>query len=519
MIDKFDLENSEICSELLSSGRYSEALSNAKLFHNPTHQAPILIDAGFALNKPAEIRLGINLFNELLSSTKGINFAKSSIFYNLANGYYAIYKLKDKKRKIPIPSNDMDLRLAKKNFRKALSELGNQRGALASQVFINFGNCLSSLGRFAEAINFYQLGLEKDPDNGMASGNLGIELARAANITGRYTHEYYSLAYQMLSSTLSKDMHLKFGTQEAYQTFRQHLEYLDEIIRAHKGPMPVPKPIKAFSRIKTINKYVQFCINKGLFMNFWVGNKLLSPGITDDISFGPIATQTKDSELVPEMLRILNEIKESFATARYLYFLSQNKDHFLDEISAMTFYFDYLEYGVNGMYVGLCKAAYARAFDILDKVARIINVYFDLGNRKSSFWKIFTEKKSFGEEHKVFFAARSEIGPFNNPSLIALSDICIDYFDHEQVDFSTIDNRRNMITHDYLAISLFDVENINENFINNEKFSEETLEVLQLAKNAVIYAVSSVNISEAKKSHDNKMGLISYDSIPGQPLY
>jgi len=62
-----------------------------------------------------------------------------------------------------------------------------------------------------------------------------------------------------------------------------------------------------------------------LFLNAWVGDPLLSPGVTDEISYGPIVTALDDNYLVPELLRILNEIKEAFATARYVFFLSQRK--------------------------------------------------------------------------------------------------------------------------------------------------------------------------------------------------
>lgn len=253
-------------------------------------------------------------------------------------------------------------------------------------------------------------------------------------------------------------------------------------------------------------------------MNAWVGDPFLSPGITDDISYGPIVTPIEDDYLVPELLRILNEIKEAFATARYLLFLSQRDDSTLNDLSKMTLYFDNLDYGMNGLYIGLCKTAYIRAFDILDKVARIINVYFGIGKRKDSFWTIFAEKQSHGEEHTAWFAARPAIAATKNLFLFALADICIDYFERQQVDLTTIDARRNKITHDYLTVQLYHIQDDGDEAVGLKDLSSQTLDVLQLAKHAVLYAVSAVNMAEAQKEPGGKVGHMPIYHNPGQPF-
>ena len=518
MIENEDVKKYELCSRLIDESKYDEALLQAESILNPGYRGSVFVDAGFALGKSGKVRQGTALFEELITSEEGKGFAKHSLLYNAANGYSSLYSLRSQRRSTTIPPNDKDLRLAKRLYRESLKELLPPKGEFASQVCVNYGNCLSSLGRFAEAIEYYQAGLVADPKNGMAAGILGIELEHVTRITGQYTHEYLAQAHEMLTRALGESMHLKFGSQQAIHSFQEHRENLTRFLQAHKEPISVPEPTRPVGKSKAKKEYVQFCIDNGLFLNAWVGDPLLSPGITDEISYGPIVTPLDDNHLVPELLRILNEIKEAFATARYLFFLSQRKNSLLDDVSGMTLYFDNLDYDVNGIYTGLCKTAYIRAFDILDKVARIINVYFSIGKRKDYFWTLFAEKQSHGEEHAEWFAARPAIAASGNYSLFALADICIDYFEREQVDLTTIDTRRNKITHDYLAVRLFHSKNETDEVVDLDNFAQQTRNVLLLAKLAVLYAVSAVNLAEAKKKTIEKTGHLIYGSNPGQPF-
>lgn len=382
MSETDDLEKYELCSRMMDEGKYGDALKQAETIQNIGYRASILVDAGFALGKSGRVREGTNLFEQLLNSEVGKAFERHSILYNAGNGYSSLYSLKRRRRNATVPPNDKDLRLAKKYYRESISELQPLIGSFASRVCINYGNCLSQLGRFAEAIKFYHAGLNADPTNGMAAGNLGIELEHCARITGRYTHEYLALAHEMLSRALGDSMHLEFGSHQAVESFKEHYDHLMRFLQAHKTPIPVPEQVKPIGKSKAKKDYLQFCIKNGLFLNAWVGAPYLSPGITDDISYGPIVTPIGENYLVPELLRILNEIKEAFATARYLFYLSQKNNSLLNDISKTTLYFDNSDHGVNGLYTGICKTAYIRAFDILDKVARIINVYFGIGKRK-----------------------------------------------------------------------------------------------------------------------------------------
>jgi len=190
----------------------------------------------------------------------------------------------------------------------------------------------------------------------------------------------------------------------------------------------------------------------------------------------------------------------------------------------MTLYYGIDSFEKKGLYIGLCKTAYARAFDVLDKVARIVNVYFSIGKRESPFWTIFAEKQSLGQEHTIRFVARQAICETENYGLYALADLCIDYFESEHVDFKTMDTRRNRITHDYLNVKLSVLEEENAiSTIGLDELQAQTKKVLHLAKYAVLYAVSAVVIAENAKKNDRENdtdGIFNFEyfSNPGQPF-
>lgn len=507
----------ENCSNLINEGKYLDAIKIAKSLESDYYRAAIYIDAGFELKDNSKVRKGTIIFENLTNVEESIiGFTKSSVFYNTANGYYSLFRLKKINKKEIIPPNDPDLRKAKFYYRKAIECDDNTTPSFSSTLWTNYGNCHSQLGKFIHAIKCYEKAYKIDPTNGMATGNLAIELENVSHLTSNFRHEYIALANHFMNLVFETTTNLDYGTPAGIQGFKRVHKKIKDFINFHDEPISAPKP-NIFDDANPLKSYLQFCIENDLFLNAWVGNKELTPGVTDDISLGEIITSIDDEFTVPELLRILNEIKESFSTARYLFYLSQNQAEELDGVSQLTTYFENYEYSTNSIYIGLCKAAYARAFDILDKVARVVNVYFKIGNKMDSFWNTFVEKQSLGKEHEIKFITKKSICETMNSSLFALSDLCIEYFENEKTEFKTIDIQRNKITHDYLNVKLFStIDKNNRTVINLDDLYQQTKDVLVLAKYAVIYVVSSINIAEARNNKPNEIYCpIIYDSKPG----
>jgi hypothetical protein len=320
----------------------------------------------------------------------------------------------------------------------------------------------------------------------------------------------------MLSKALSSEMHLFYGGFEVRKGLEHSRNRIKMIIDGHKEGIEPLKNVD-LSEYKDFERdYISFCLHNQLFLNAWVGNQEVTPAIADEVGFGPITTSAGDINTVPTLLQILNEIKEAYASARYLYYLSQSGTQELNNLSKLTSYFDYGKETKHGLSLGFCKSAYTRSFDVLDKVARITNTYFKIGNPRSSFWEVFAEKQSKGESHEKRFVARPAIVATKNPSLYALADLCIDYFESEHVDLKSIDKRRNLLTHDYLSVIVNtskagDLENV----ITKEELHRQTLSVLRLSKYAVLYMVSAIYISEEANHDDTKTISIKYNHTWG----
>jgi tetratricopeptide (TPR) repeat protein len=493
-------------------GKYKDALTVARNIDHPGARAGLLVDCGFGIGKPSIIRQGIDLFQELLrKGNSGIS--KASLLYNIGNGYYAIYQLRRRKGGKIVPPNDDDLRKAKRFYRESLSEIKGNSPSARSQTQVNYGNCLSAMGRSFEAIDAFNEALKAEPQNGMAAGNLGAELNRIADITGKYRHYYFRAAFDMLSNALGSEMHLSYGGLEARLGIKRTRDHIKAIIDAHKDGIEHLQKVDLSAKNEVEQAYVRFCLNNRLFLNAWAGDSSVSPATKDEISFGPITTSVGDAETVPTLLQIINEIKEAFSTARYLFYLSQSNSDVLGNLSKLTSYFDFEVETQHDLFIGFCKSAYMLSFDILDKVARIVNIYFKIGKDRDSFWDVFAEKQSRGESHAIRFVTRPAIILKDNYSLYALSDLCIDYFESEHLDLKTIDTCRNLLTHDYLAVVINkdDTQYI-ENSITKEELYRQTLSVLYLAKYAILYTVSAIYLSENANQWREKSLNIKYET-------
>jgi tetratricopeptide (TPR) repeat protein len=510
------------CNDLIAKGKYSEALKLSAQIAPSALRAGILIDAGFALEDMPAVRKGIRAAGDAVAAaqTSKPPYSLASLWYNLANGYYSLFSLRRRRSKRPlVPPNDDDVRNAKRAYRQAITHLGKEDNSFRSQVWANFGNCLSQFGRGIEAIECYSTALTYEPSNGMASGNLGEELVHVAAITGTYRHDYMLAARASLVDALGPQMHLRYGSQAATDHFATVLKQVDEFFAYHERGVRRTRPAPPPSRKKTTLRYVRFCQENSLFLNAWAGAKSALPARTDEVSFQPMTTTLTDDSTVPELLLILNEIKESFTTARFLAFTALEGNPTLSDASALTTYFRYgPENALYGTPLGLLKAAYSQAFDVLDKVARLINVYFGIGRRMSSFWRVFVVRQSRGPEHEIRWIARPEVANTFNFSLYALADLAIDYFQAELSDLAAIDKRRNRMTHDYLLVVPTEANGARtEDSISIGHLKNETIRTLQLAKNAVLYAISAVHIAEGTKKERGKSLQIAYRDSSGVP--
>lgn len=489
--------------ELMDQGAWQAAIDIAKEIKSAPLRAGIFIDGGACLKKKQLVKQGINDIEEAIKS-KNAKFRAESMLYNSANGFIALYNLQLSQGRKTIPPNDSNLRMAKNRYRDAILALTSDTSAkLASQIWTNYGNCLSALGRTVDAMDSYYEAIKSDPQNGMALGNLAYEMQYFSRMVGRHRHAYILYSRYLLERIVNGEAHLRYGDPRNLHRFQTLYNYLEELINSHTKAIPEIKKYKQQRGKK--GKFISFCQQNRLFLNVWLGDTTLAPATVDDIHFGPITTSIGDDKVFLPLIRTLNEIRESFVTARYLFYGALYPDSFVDKLSSLTLYDDINTYDLNGLPIGLLKAAFTRSFEVLDKVARIVNLYFDYGNERSSFWDTLATKESQGQKQEKRFIIRPELAKYNNYGLFALADICIDYHEMQNPNLKWFDIRRNLITHHFLSVSFDEfVNKDNEREIGIHELKKRTLTLLRFTKSAILYAVLAINIAETAKAEGTR---------------
>lgn len=116
-----DQENYKLAFQLQKEGKCADAIAAANQITAPAFRAGILVDCGGHLGKPALVREGISLFQDVLKSNQ-TRISRASLLYNIGNGFSEIYKIRQAQNSRVVAPNDDDLRMAKKAYRQSLAE-------------------------------------------------------------------------------------------------------------------------------------------------------------------------------------------------------------------------------------------------------------------------------------------------------------------------------------------------------------------------------------------------------------
>jgi hypothetical protein len=241
--------------------------------------------------------------------------------------------------------------------------------------------------------------------------------------------------------------------------------------------------------------YVSFCSEHQLFLNFCrrcqrcvVANK--------DIVNISLITNSDDTTTFPGLARVVNEIKERYATARLLLFEGYKPAFDLLPYDEITNYIDNLDYAIYGIRPSKIKMAFESAYSVLDKIAIFINRYIPLGVKeegvgfsKHSFWK---------EQQRLKSAMRN----LRNYYLYALYDI---HRDLEKDGFlERLRKMRNVSTHRYIVTHIERIHQVlpdesPENHIDHIDLFNSTLELLKLVRSAIVYLIAFIQMEEQRR--------------------
>ncbi|MCJ7490773.1 MAG: LA2681 family HEPN domain-containing protein [Dehalococcoidia bacterium] len=240
----------------------------------------------------------------------------------------------------------------------------------ACQIFTNLGNAFDTVGRFVEAVRYWESALSLDPDFSMARGNLGIGFAIYADALweGHDRRAFFERAHAELSS-VGQDTEPNAGI-----VFVELRRKVEAILKSKVEPRH-PLPNEAPGRSSQERQYRRWCLSERLFLNPQNDLAASQPAACDTLTLHSIVVPIWDG---PYYHGFFNQLKQEYVSARWLLYdgMTSHGSHFSDRRVTLSNTLDYPAYGIG---VEKVKLAYRAAYSLFDKMAYFLNHYFHLG--------------------------------------------------------------------------------------------------------------------------------------------
>jgi tetratricopeptide (TPR) repeat protein len=377
------------------------------------------------------------------------------------------------------------------------------------RVLTNLGSLLDYIGRYSEAISLWDRALEFCPKFGMAKANKGICLENYPVILNdSYTKlEFLSTAKDNYSESLKAYLDNSFSKEE----LKNKIEAVDKNIKI------LEKKRKNNSTKEDSNpeerRFRNWALKEKLFLNPLNDIKYDYSISEDVITLPPIVMKVGES---PYFHSFYDHLKQEFSTARYFCYLGQinNKyeTHFVDKKMHQSNSLDHLLLSRNIEYV---KSSFRIAYSIFDKIAFMLNRYYDLGIPDKnvsfkSFWFVNVRKDK---------TIRTELIKNYNHPLRGLFWLSKDLFEDNETfkesiepDAKLLNEIRNFIEHKHLKVHEdFYINDypreLKEMFkdklaysISRSDLETKTMKILKIARAALIYLSHAILVEENYRS-------------------
>jgi|GEM_PF-204715 len=415
------------------------------------------------------------------------------------------------------------------HLRGALKRCGSKETAreMRQKILDDLGNALGYIGRFVEAVECWNEILEINPSNPLARGNRGIGLAGYSRALYNQDHdaskEAVSTKEALLRAAYSdiKAALLSDPDDDARGRFQEYMTWLESVLspewlksKALNSEMLGPEALQ--ESIEANNPSLGSSDEEQSYRKWCLDNRLLLNPLND---LGPVAMATEDSLAPPEMMagirggpgyiECLNELKQEFASARYIYYqgISSGRPHFSDRKVILINTPDYPAYSLA---IEEVKAAFRIFYSMFDKIACLLDDYLGLGTtdreiRLKSLWYRMVKKDRL---------LRQDFQQNDNWPLKGLFWLSKDLYDERQVfkEFMEPDARRiydiwDHLEHRYLNVSNQSTRKAASSALNASPnslsytiqrcdFEDMTLGLIKTVRAALIYLLTAINHQE-----------------------
>jgi len=475
-----------------------------------------LVDVSTDLQRIEGLERAKDQLNKLL--TAKLTFTQQSIaHYFLGNAWSFLRTLKRKESDLVWDWEQEELEQEITHFRLAI------RGATESgfpamhlcQIYTNLGNALNHVGRFVEAIDYWNMALEINPNFSMALGSKGFGLVHYAKVLYDNGHVGVLLkfAHHLLTEALKRKLH-----RGARKGFKKYVKDVESRLKPEFLQEPLDLEEFSLGRGQSEKSYRKWCLNQRLFLN----------PLND---LGPYNIAARDVLTCPSVVMGINEgpyyhgffnqMKQEYVSARFLFYegLESEKPHYSDRDVLL---YNTLDYPSYALCIEEQKLAFRAAYSVLDKVAFFLNHYMRLGIRERdvSFRKLWYKKSA--KESRVL---RKEFAHSKNWVFHGLFWLAKDLYedapsfrDAMEPEAQNLAEIRNHIEHKYIKIheelwsgpldssdeiglALSDTLAYS---VYRDEFANKVLKMLRLARAALVYLSLGIHIEERRKAAERE---------------
>lgn len=393
------------------------------------------------------------------------------------------------------------------------------------QILTNAANLLNTLGRCAEAIEYWNRALEIIPHFGMALGNRGYGLMSYARTLYDHGHAVAMMKFAHDDLRQATASSVFFGSPE-YDEVKEAMANEADDIAAHIDLEKVSASLEldnySLGRSKAERAYRSWCLDNRLFLTplndlgpypIAARDVLTLPNLVVEVS-GP-----------PTLIAFYNQLKQEYVAARYMYYegACEGGAHYADHEVLL---YDTLDYPAYSLAVEQVKIAYRMTYSLFDKLAFFINAYWQLGMKERSinFRSVWHNAPGRGQSHML----RHCFGGYKNWPLRGLYWLSRDLLgNHTELaetmepDAEALNTIRNHLEHKYLKVHDWPwtpehyVGSIHDSLrdsmaysVTRDELEAKALRLLKLARASLIYLSLAVHQEELLREEQRGNDLV-----------
>ena len=490
-------------SELLSEGKSVKtavALAEA-LVPGQGHElnvkqlrAHAYADAGLRLKNSALVQRGIRIWGEMKPHDS------VEISYNLACAQLGLWQLAVEQVGLADAwlTNRSHLQEARRLFNLVVQHKEADT-ELRLKALTDCGYSFDVVGRYLDALDYYERALKLDSSFGMAAGNRGITLLNVAPLMGGHeSHVQLQAASDLDIAINDQDRVLRCGRHSALETFKRRRAELPVTEDLYHGATEHSPQLG--------DLHLDWCLRHQLFLHISPDCIRAESETLDAVTFRNFRLSLADGAVLDranEIVDAFNTIKQDYIAARYLVWLAADENSPIQgqakTITRRTSFWDSLNYAYWGVRPGIGIQALKVTIDTLDTIAAFVHIYLRSGRRVRD---IELRTLPYTNRSKKTLApslAAALKRPEQNRGLAALLDLSTELEEQSTSRLSKFVQHRHAATHRFFSVH---IEGSPESSDWIERLSwpellEKSLESLRITRRAILYLAQMIHIHEA----------------------